>query len=113
MYSDSLIDIDLQEILRRLLKVRKTKSLYVDLKHEEVLYIIRKSQDIFQSQPMLVELNPPLHICGDIHGQFHDLLRILNQGEFMTDSSLSTVSPVLPLCIDLRLRSKIHAPYEY
>ncbi|OQR75363.1 serine/threonine-protein phosphatase PP1-gamma catalytic subunit-like [Tropilaelaps mercedesae] len=81
MYSDSIIDVDLQDILRRLLKVRKTKSLYVDLKHEEVCYIIKKSQDVFRSQPMLIELNPPLHICGDIHGQFHDLLRILSQGK--------------------------------
>lgn len=83
MYSDSIVDIDLQDILRRLLRVRKTKSLYVDLKHEEVCYIIKKSQDVFQSQPMLIELSPPLHICGDIHGQFHDLLRILSQGKYV------------------------------
>jgi len=27
-------------------------------------------------QPMILELEAPLKLCGDIHGQFHDLLRI-------------------------------------
>lgn len=78
-----MAEVDLLDVQRRLLRVRKTKALYVDLKLEEIEYIIRKAQEIFAEQAMLVELNPPLHICGDTHGQFHDLLRILNQGEGM------------------------------
>lgn len=35
-----------------------------------------QAKNIFMNQPMLLELNPPIHICGDIHGQFVDLKEI-------------------------------------
>lgn len=31
-------------------------------------------------QPILLELTAPIKICGDIHGQYSDLLRILEYG---------------------------------
>lgn len=34
---------------------------------------------LFLSQPMCLELNPPLYICGDIHGQYGDLMRLFNK----------------------------------
>uniref|UniRef100_A0A1I7RS93 Serine/threonine-protein phosphatase n=1 Tax=Bursaphelenchus xylophilus TaxID=6326 RepID=A0A1I7RS93_BURXY len=34
---------------------------------------------VFMSQSTLLELEPPLIVCGDIHGQFVDLLRIFNR----------------------------------
>jgi serine/threonine-protein phosphatase PP1 catalytic subunit len=41
-----------------------------------------KSRDIFLEQPVLLELTAPIKICGDIHGQFSDLLRIFEFGGF-------------------------------
>merc|ERR1719414_205941 len=38
-------------------------------------------------QPMLLELEAPLKICGDVHGQYWDLLRIFEFGGFPPDSS--------------------------
>uniref|UniRef100_W6NJA9 Serine/threonine-protein phosphatase n=2 Tax=Haemonchus contortus TaxID=6289 RepID=W6NJA9_HAECO len=40
--------------------------------------LIVMAKELFKSQPMMLECTPPLIICGDIHGQFSDLIRIFN-----------------------------------
>ena len=56
--------------IKLLLSVRGNKSgKQVDLKDEEIRFLIDKSQSITRAQKMLVELEAPLHVCGDIHGQ--------------------------------------------
>lgn len=34
------------------------------------------------SQPMLLEIRPPVRVCGDTHGQYYDLLRIYEKCGF-------------------------------
>lgn len=46
----------------------------------EVRDLCRATQEIFRNQPTLLELEAPLFICGDIHGQYIDLLRIFEWG---------------------------------
>jgi len=45
----------------------------VNLKEEEIIALAIKSREIFMSQPVMLELESPLKICGDIHGQYYDL----------------------------------------
>lgn len=33
-------------------------------------------------QPSLVEVEPPMKICGDTHGQFSDVVRLFDRGGF-------------------------------
>jgi hypothetical protein len=41
-----------------------------------------KLMQVFLAQPCLLEVSAPIHICGDIHGQYHDLLRIFEMNGF-------------------------------
>merc|ERR1712113_365660 len=46
-----------------------------------------RAREIFMEQNMLLELDPPLNLCGDVHGQYHDLLRIFEHGGWPPTSS--------------------------
>jgi serine/threonine-protein phosphatase PP1 catalytic subunit len=46
------------------------------LKEDEIRYLIDKSLVLIKEQKMLLDLEAPIKICGDIHGQYYDLLRI-------------------------------------
>jgi hypothetical protein len=35
----------------------------------ELKSVITTARDVFLSQPMLLNIAPPINICGDIHGQ--------------------------------------------
>ena len=74
-------ELDLDSIIARLLEVRKEPpGKLVTLPETEVLGLIAAAREIFLEQPVLLELDAPLKICGDIHGQYYDLLRVFEWG---------------------------------
>lgn len=88
--SSSKEDLDLDLMIDRLLEIgmkrpstsssarRKAQKDKLPLTINEIKYILTKSRSIFLDQPTLLRLSPPVKIVGDIHGQFHDLIRIFN-----------------------------------
>lgn len=60
---------------------------YVEFREDEIRDVCSDVREIFMRQPMLLELEAPLKICGDVHGQYWDLLRIFEFGGFPPDSS--------------------------
>ena len=45
------------------------------------------AREILIEQPMLLELQAPVHIVGDIHGQFHDLIRHFEMNGFPPEAN--------------------------
>ena len=81
-------DIDVDAIIQKLLEVRGSKpGKQVNLSENEIKGLCVKSREIFISQPMLLELEAPLKICGDIHGQYYDLLRLFEYGGFPPEAN--------------------------
>eukprot|EP00405_Crypthecodinium_cohnii_P013034 CAMPEP_0206429268 /NCGR_PEP_ID=MMETSP0324_2-20121206/6136_1 /ASSEMBLY_ACC=CAM_ASM_000836 /TAXON_ID=2866 /ORGANISM="Crypthecodinium cohnii, Strain Seligo" /LENGTH=502 /DNA_ID=CAMNT_0053894909 /DNA_START=358 /DNA_END=1867 /DNA_ORIENTATION=+ len=47
---------------------------------ELVLDIVKKASDILEAEPNLLKLNDPITVVGDIHGQYFDLVKLLDIG---------------------------------
>jgi hypothetical protein len=41
----------------------------VSLKEDEIHSLVNKAREIFMAQPVLLELEAPLKVVGDVHGQ--------------------------------------------
>ncbi|KAH7725018.1 serine/threonine-protein phosphatase PP1-alpha catalytic subunit isoform 1 [Aphelenchoides avenae] len=60
---------------------------YRSLTENEIKGLCIKSREIFLSQPILLEIEAPLKIYGDVHGQYYDLLRLFEYGGFPPKSN--------------------------
>jgi hypothetical protein len=70
-------------LIELLLSARNKKpGTPVDLQANDATQLCNQARDIFMSQPMLLELGAPIKICGDVHGQYTDLLRLFEYGGF-------------------------------
>ncbi|CAE8617811.1 unnamed protein product, partial [Polarella glacialis] len=76
--------LDIDEVLDALLRVRKRHPNHqiVTLPLETVNKLCDAALAVFTNQPMLLELEAPINLCGDIHGQYHDLLRIFESAGY-------------------------------
>ena len=78
----------LDDIIDRLLEVRNNRpGKQVQLTEHEIRQICLSAKEIFLSQPNLLELEAPIKICGDIHGQYSDLLRLFEYGGFPPEAN--------------------------
>ena len=62
-----LNDIDVDNIIEQLLSVRGARpGRQVNLTENEIRWLCIKSREIFNQQPVLLELEAPIKICGTI-----------------------------------------------
>ncbi|KZO96363.1 Metallo-dependent phosphatase [Calocera viscosa TUFC12733] len=81
-------EVDIDSVIDRLLEVRGNRpGRNVNLHEYEIKYLCAKAREILIAQPILLELEAPIKICGDIHGQYYDLLRLFEYGGFPPEAN--------------------------
>ncbi|KAK4216030.1 Serine/threonine-protein phosphatase PP-Z [Rhypophila decipiens] len=109
-------DIDVDDFIKRLLDAayagKVTKS--VCLKNAEIVAICHRAREVFLSQPALLELDAPVKIVGDVHGQYTDLIRMFEMcgfppnanflflGDYVDRGKQSLETILLLLCYKLK-----------
>eukprot|EP00934_Nitzschia_sp_Nitz4_P007732 Nitzschia sp. Nitz4//scaffold183_size43938//28876//30175//NITZ4_007272-RA/size43938-augustus-gene-0.75-mRNA-1//-1//CDS//3329539620//7722//frame0 len=70
-------------ISQRLLGLRgSAPGTFADLSDADIRLLCMRARPLLLKQPMLLELEAPVKICGDVHGQYSDLLRLFEYGGF-------------------------------
>ena len=111
---------NIYKIIKKLKKARKgsiCQELFI--KEDECNYIIDKSYEIFKKEESLLKIQAPLYICGDIHGQYYDLLRVFDilkyppqstflfLGDYVDRGKQSLECLLLLLCLKIQYPDKI------
>jgi len=71
---------DVDKALEALLTItnKEEKDLKSHFPEPDLKALCNKAKDLFLEQPALLELDAPINIVGDVHGQYKDVLRMFN-----------------------------------
>ncbi|EUB62181.1 Serine/threonine-protein phosphatase PP1-gamma catalytic subunit [Echinococcus granulosus] len=80
--------LNVDNVIAKLLEVRGSRpGKSVQLSESEIRALAFKARELFLQQPALLELEAPVKICGDVHGQYYDLLRLFEYGGFPPEAN--------------------------
>uniref|UniRef100_A0A915D5W4 protein-serine/threonine phosphatase n=1 Tax=Ditylenchus dipsaci TaxID=166011 RepID=A0A915D5W4_9BILA len=79
-------NLNIDNLISRILNVGE-KRLTTNVTQSELKQLCVSVKNVFESQPVFIEIDGPVVVCGDIHGQFSDLLRIFSKNGFPSETN--------------------------
>jgi serine/threonine-protein phosphatase 2A catalytic subunit len=90
------------------------------LNESEVKFLIEKAKEILMTESNVQYVRAPVTVCGDIHGQFYDLIELfriggkcpdtnyLFMGDYVDRGYFSVETITLLLCLKVRYPNRIY-----
>ena len=111
---------NISKIIKKMKKARVGSICQeLTLREGECDYVIDKAYQILKNEDSMLRITAPLYICGDIHGQYYDLLRVFDildyppkskflfLGDYVDRGKQSLECLLLLLCLKIKYPSKI------
>jgi serine/threonine-protein phosphatase PP1 catalytic subunit len=81
-------ELDANAIVDKCMEAKGAKpGKLVQISEGQLKALCTEVRQTFMSQNALLELEAPIKICGDVHGQYHDLLRLFEYGGMPPESN--------------------------
>jgi len=81
-------DFDVDALLESLVAARNFKpGTEVVMQEKQIIQLCQKLRQILLEQPIMLELEAPLTVVGDVHAQYYDLLRIFESSGFPPEAN--------------------------
>jgi len=81
-------ELNLESVIEECLEAKGQKpGKMVNVAEGQLKALCTAVREVYLGQNTLLEVEAPLKICGDIHGQYHDLLRLFEYGGFPPESN--------------------------
>jgi serine/threonine-protein phosphatase PP1 catalytic subunit len=86
LYTSKIFDIELDDFIKKCYEFDNLNLCKIKISENFVKMILTKVRSILMSQPFVLEINSPIKVCGDLHGQLYDLIYVFKKCGFVPNS---------------------------
>ncbi|EFO87911.1 hypothetical protein CRE_05687 [Caenorhabditis remanei] len=80
--------LDIDELIIKILSVgHPEKSMTKTVKEQDLIHLCHLAKKSFMLQPVMLEVEAPIKVCGDVHGQYSDVVRLFHIARFPPHSN--------------------------